>query len=55
MSYWVKDINIKKQNILLFQWHYQYKKNLDPNNIKIDEMSCKNIFIYYIGYVAIKE
>ena len=27
-------------------------KNLDPNNIKIDEKSYKNILIYYIGYVT---
>ena len=25
------------------------------NNIKIDEKSYKNIFIYYIGYVMIKD
>ena len=28
--------------------------NFDPNNIKIDEKSYKNILIYYIGYVTIK-
>ena len=27
-------------------------KNLDPNNIQIDEKSYKNILIYYTGYVA---
>ena len=26
-----------------------------PDNIKIDEKSYKNIFIYYIGYVMIKD
>ena len=26
---------------------------MDPNNIKIDEKSYKNILIYYIGYVMI--
>ena len=26
----------------------------DPNNIKIDEKSFKDILIYYIGYVTIK-
>ena len=26
-----------------------------PNNIKIDEKSYKNILIYYIGYVTIKD
>ena len=30
-------------------------KFFDPNNIKIDEKSCKNILIYYIGYVATKD
>ena len=30
-------------------------ENIDPNNIKIDEKSYKNILIYYIGYVTIKE
>ena len=27
-------------------------KNLDPNNIMIDEKPYKNILIYYIDYVA---
>ena len=30
-------------------------KIFDPNNIKIDEKSYKNIVIYYIGYVTIKD
>ena len=30
-------------------------ENFDLNNIKIDEKSFKNILIYYIGYVTIKE
>ena len=29
-------------------------KNFDPNDIKIDEKWCNNIFVYYIGYVRIK-
>ena len=29
--------------------------NFDLNNIKIDEKSYKNILIYYIGYVAMKD
>ena len=29
-------------------------KNLDPNKIKIDEKSYKNILIYYIRYTTIK-
>ena len=30
-------------------------KKFDPTNIKIDENSYKNILIYYIGYVTIKD
>ena len=30
-------------------------KSFDPNNIKIDQKSCKNILIYYIGYVKIND
>ena len=30
-------------------------ENFDPNDIKIDEKSYKNIIIYDIGYVTIKE
>ena len=30
-------------------------KNFDRNNIKIDGKSHKNILIYYIGYVTIKD
>ena len=28
-------------------------KNLDPNKIKIDEKSCKNILIDYVAYVTL--
>ena len=30
-------------------------KYIDPNNIKIDGKSYKEILIYYIGYVMIKD
>ena len=44
MSNKVKDIDQKNQT-LLFQWYYQYKK-FDPNNVKIDTAQrlkiCKN-------------
>ena len=30
-------------------------KNLDPNRVKIDKNSYKNIFIFYIGYMRIKD
>ena len=29
-------------------------KNLDPNKIEMDKRSYKNIFIYYTGYVTVK-
>ena len=43
----VKDMSIKSNIINV--------KKFDPNNIKIDEKLYKNIFIYYIEYVTIKE
>ena len=30
-------------------------KNFDLNSIKVDEKSFKNILIYYIGYVTVKD
>ena len=30
-------------------------KNFDPNKIKIDKKSCKNVLIYFIEYVTIKD
>ena len=30
-------------------------KNFDPNKIKIYKKSYKNILIFYIGYVTVKE
>ena len=29
-------------------------KNLDPNKIKIDEKSYRNICVYHIGYMMVK-
>ena len=54
MSNKVKDIDIKNHT------HYFFNdiiniKDFDPNNIKINGKSYKNIFIYYIGYVTIKD
>ena len=54
MSNKVKDIDIK-------DWTYYFSsdiiniENFKWNNIKVDEKSCKDILIYYIGYVTIKE
>ena len=50
----VKDINIKNQTYYFFS-DIIYIENFNANNIKIDENSYKNILIYYIGYVTIKE
>ena len=52
MSNKVKDI--KKRTYYFFNDIINIKK-FDPNNIKIDEKSYKNILIYYIGYVTIKD
>ena len=50
----VKDINIKNLTYYFFN-DTIYIENFDPNNIKIDEKSYKNILTYYIGYIMIKE
>ena len=50
----VKDINIKTRTYYLFD-HIINVKNLDPNNIKIHEKSYRNILIYYIEHVTIKD
>ena len=54
MSNTFKDINIKNCRYS-FVNDIINQKNFDPNNIKIDEKSYKNIFVYYIGYVTIKD
>ena len=50
----VKQINIKNRT------YYFYKdivnvKNIEPNLLKIDRKSYKNIGIYNIGYITIKK
>ena len=54
MSNKVEDINIKNRTYDFFNDIIDIE-NFDPNNIKTDEKSYKNILIYYIGYVTIKE
>ena len=49
----VKDISIKNRTYYSFNDIINIK-DFDPDNIKIDEKSCKNILICYIGYVTIK-
>ena len=50
----VKDIIIKNRTYYVFN-DIIYIENFDPNNIKIDEKSLKNILIFYIVYVTIKK
>ena len=50
----VKDVNIKNHTYYVCDYTISIK-DFDPNNIKIDEKSYKNILIYCIGYVTIKK
>ena len=54
MSNKAKDISIKNYTYYFFDDIINIK-NFNPNNVKIDEKSYKNILIYYIGYVTIKD
>ena len=49
----VKEIYIQTRTYYFFD-DLINMKNLDPNKIKIDEKSYKNILVYYIGCVTIK-
>ena len=50
----VKDISMKSHTSYFFGDNINIK-NFNPNNIKIDEKLYKNILIYYIEYVTIKD
>ena len=54
MSNDIKDINIKTHTYYFFDDVINIKI-FNSNKIKIDEKSYKNILIYYIGYVTIKD
>ena len=54
MSNIIKDTNIKNHTYYLFDDIISIEE-IDPNNIKIDEKSYKNILIYNIVYVTIKK
>ena len=54
MSNKIEDINMKNRTYYFFNDIIDIE-HFDPNNIKINEKSYKNILIYYIGYVTIKE
>ena len=50
----VKEIDIKNRTYYFFD-DMIIIQNPDPNKIKINEKSYKNILIYYTGYVTIKD
>ena len=54
MSNKFKNIDIKNHLYYFFD-NIINLKIFDPNKIKIDEKSYKNILIYYIGYMTIKD
>ena len=50
----IKQTNIKNRTYCFF--HYMINiGNFNPNLLKIDKNSYKNIDIYYIGYITIKD
>ena len=49
-----KDIDMKNRTYYFFN-NIISINNFDPDKIKIDEKSYKNILIYYNGYVTIKD
>ena len=50
----IKEINIKNQTYYFFDDMINIK-DFDPNLLKIDKKSYKNIDIYYIGYITMKD
>ena len=49
----IKQINIKNRTYSFLN-NMNNIKNFDSTLLKIDKNSCKNIDIYYIGYITIK-
>ena len=54
MSNKVRDISIKNHTYYFFDEIININ-NFDSNNIKLNEKSYKDILIYYIGYVTMKD
>ena len=50
----IKKINIKNRTYYFFDAIINIK-NFDSNLLKIDTKSYKNIDIYYIGYINVKD
>ena len=49
----IKEINIKDRTYYFFDDRINIK-DFDPSLLKIDKNSYKNIGIYYIGYITMK-
>ena len=49
-----KEINIKYRTYYFFNDMIN-SKDFDSNLLKIDKKSYKNIYIYYIGYITMKD
>ena len=50
----IKEFNIKNRTYYFFDDMIN-NKNFDPNLLKIDKKSYKNIDIYCIGYITLKD
>ena len=50
----IKEIDIKNRTYYFFDDMINIK-DFDPNLLKIDKKSYKNIDIYYIGYITMKD
>ena len=50
----IKQINIKNRTYCVFN-NMIHIKNFDSSLLKIDKTSYKNIEIYYIGYIKMKD
>ena len=50
----IKEINIKNRTYYFFNDMINIK-DFDPNLLKIDKKLYKNIDIYYIGYITVKD
>ena len=50
----IKETNIKNRTYYFFDDMINIK-DCDPNLLKIDKKQYKNIDIYYIGYIAVKD
>ena len=50
----IREINIKNQTYYFFNDMINIK-DFDPNLLKLDKKSYKNIDIYCIGYITVKD